>query len=279
MPRTVASLAAIVLACCSLTVSGQEVRPDTVLILKSGQEVRGQFVGFRNGLVHPSTARRTNHDSRCRGCRSHAARDGSAGERPAPARPPVAAPPPPQAPAARPPQPLLQPLQRHRPRLARAAGASAALRRARLRPLPPGQRPPRRRPRLPAPISKPRRVGRRTRSSRPSPTRLSIPRPQLLQTRGSSMSFGRAIGGSRIQTRLGVNGVWVGANYGNNYFFVSARSGRALLLFTGVRIAASLALNVEAGKTYYLQQTVTTGMTKSRSEPGHRRPTRTGGRV
>jgi hypothetical protein len=70
--------------------------------------------------------------------------------------------------------------------------------------------------------------------------------------------------GSRIQTRLGVNGMWVGANNGNNYFFVRLDPGLYYFCSQG-QDRSALALNVEAGKTYYLQQTVTTGMTKSRS--------------
>ncbi len=186
MPRTV--VAAIVLACCSLTVSGQQVRPDTVLVLKSGQEVRGQFVGFKNGLF---TLRLPDGRITIHGVgdvdRMQPATEAPASV-PAPPRPPVAAPPPQApaavaAPAAAPAAPAATPATPGHP----------------LRPrprLPPRQQPPRRRPRLPAPISRPRHVGRQTKSTRPSPTRPSIPLPQLLQTRGSSISCGRAIRGA-----------------------------------------------------------------------------------
>ena len=70
--------------------------------------------------------------------------------------------------------------------------------------------------------------------------------------------------GSRIQSRLAVDGVWMGANYGNNYFFVALSPGEHLFC-SQASDRSVVSMNVEAGKIYYLQQTVTTGMTKARS--------------
>jgi hypothetical protein len=70
--------------------------------------------------------------------------------------------------------------------------------------------------------------------------------------------------GSRIQTRLAVNGSWVGANYGNNYFFLTLDPGEHFFC-SQAEDRSVLALTVQPGKAYYLQQTVTTGMMKSRS--------------
>jgi hypothetical protein len=68
----------------------------------------------------------------------------------------------------------------------------------------------------------------------------------------------------RIQTRLAVDGSWVGANYGNNYFFLTLDPGEHHFC-SQAEDRNVLSLNLQAGKTYYLVQTVTTGMMKSRS--------------
>jgi hypothetical protein len=52
MRRGVAILA-VVLACCAVPVSGQEAQPgiaNTLVVLKNGAEVRGLFIGLRDGL-------------------------------------------------------------------------------------------------------------------------------------------------------------------------------------------------------------------------------------
>ena len=73
-----------------------------------------------------------------------------------------------------------------------------------------------------------------------------------------------SLAGSRIQTRLAVDGTWMGANYGNNYFFLTLTPGEHLFC-SQASDRSVVTMNVEAGKIYYLQQTVTTGMTKAKS--------------
>jgi hypothetical protein len=73
-----------------------------------------------------------------------------------------------------------------------------------------------------------------------------------------------SLSGSRIQTKLAVDGTWMGANYGNNYFFVTLTPGEHLFCSQAADRSV-VTMNVEAGKIYYLQQTVTTGMTKAKS--------------
>lgn len=70
--------------------------------------------------------------------------------------------------------------------------------------------------------------------------------------------------GGRIQTRLSVNGAWVGANYGNNYFFVTLDPGEHYFC-SAAQDRSTVALTVEPGKIYYLKQTITPGMMKSKS--------------
>jgi pyruvate/2-oxoglutarate dehydrogenase complex dihydrolipoamide acyltransferase (E2) component len=248
MPRTVA-IAAIVLACCSLTVSGQEVRADTVLVLKSWQEVRGQFVGFRNGLF---TLRLPDGRITIHGVgdvdRMQPATDAPASV-PAPARPP-AAPAPPQTPTA-PAAPAATPAAPAAP----AAAATAA-------------------PATPAAAAAPAAIAGAELEAKacgpadegfPTETdKTQHPTPAAPADKALVYVVRPTNSGSRIQTRLGINGMWVGANNGNNYFFVTLDPGLYYFCSQG-QDRSALALNVEAGKTYYLQQTVTTGMTRSRS--------------
>jgi hypothetical protein len=248
MLRTV--VAAIVLACCSLTVSGQEVRPDTVLVLKSGQEVRGQFVGFKNGLftLRLPDGRITIHGvGDVDRMQPATAAPASA---PAPARP-SAAPAPPQAPAvaaapaaapAAPPAPVAAPAAAAAAKPA-ATAAPAALAGADL---------------------EAKACGPADEKFPTVTDKTQHPTPAAPADKGLVYIVRPSDSGSRIQTRLGVNGMWVGANNGNNYFFVRLDPGLYYFCSQG-QDRSALALNVEAGKTYYLQQTVTTGMTKSRS--------------
>jgi hypothetical protein len=70
--------------------------------------------------------------------------------------------------------------------------------------------------------------------------------------------------GARIQTKVAVNGTWVGGNYANNYFFLTLDPGEHYFC-SEAQDRSSVALTVQAGRIYYLQQTLTTGMMKSKS--------------
>jgi Protein of unknown function (DUF2846) len=71
--------------------------------------------------------------------------------------------------------------------------------------------------------------------------------------------------GMAIQIKLAVDGDWKGVNRGNNYFYFTLDPGEHL--FCSVAENRSLLkLNVEAGKTYYLQQHVALGVTKARNK-------------
>lgn len=71
--------------------------------------------------------------------------------------------------------------------------------------------------------------------------------------------------GNKIQTRLAVDGKWVGVNRGNNYFFITLPPGEHY--FCGqAENRSALALKVEAGKAYYLQQKIRMGFMKARTK-------------
>jgi hypothetical protein len=68
--------------------------------------------------------------------------------------------------------------------------------------------------------------------------------------------------GNKIQTKLAVDGTWVGVNRGNNYFFVVVEPGLRYLC-SSAENRSVMKLTVEAGKTYYLQQKIRMGMMKA----------------
>ena len=70
--------------------------------------------------------------------------------------------------------------------------------------------------------------------------------------------------GNKIQTKLGVDGQWVGANRGNNYFFLTLEPGEHNFCSQAENRSA-VALRVEPGKTYYLQQKIRMGFMKART--------------
>ena len=71
--------------------------------------------------------------------------------------------------------------------------------------------------------------------------------------------------GNKVQTKLAVDGEWKGVNRGNNYFYFTLDPGEHY--FCSVAENHSLLkLNVEAGKTYYLQQHVEMGIMKARNK-------------
>lgn len=70
--------------------------------------------------------------------------------------------------------------------------------------------------------------------------------------------------GNKIQTMLGVDGKWLGINRGNNYFYFTLSPGEHYLC-SQAENRSVIAMNVEAGKTYYLQQKITMGFMKARN--------------
>src|SRR5262249_55007293 len=71
--------------------------------------------------------------------------------------------------------------------------------------------------------------------------------------------------GNKIQTKLAVDGRWVGVNRGNNYFYFTLDPGMHYFCSQPENHSV-LALKVEAGKTYYLQQKITMGLLKARTK-------------
>lgn len=71
--------------------------------------------------------------------------------------------------------------------------------------------------------------------------------------------------GMAVQTKLAVDGDWKGENRGNNYFYFTLDPGEHY--FCSVSENHSLlTLNVEGGKTYYLQQHIVLGVMKARNK-------------
>ena len=68
--------------------------------------------------------------------------------------------------------------------------------------------------------------------------------------------------GNKIQTKLAVDGKWVGVNRGNNYFFFTLDPGEHYFCSTAENKSV-FAMKVEAGKTYFLQQKIRMGFMKA----------------
>jgi hypothetical protein len=68
--------------------------------------------------------------------------------------------------------------------------------------------------------------------------------------------------GNKIQTKLAIDGKWVGINRGNNYFFVTLDPGEHYLCSTAENRSV-LKLTVEPGRTYFLQQKIRMGFMKA----------------
>jgi Protein of unknown function (DUF2846) len=73
-------------------------------------------------------------------------------------------------------------------------------------------------------------------------------------------------------TRVGLDGVWVGANHGKSYFFVQVNPGdhhlcvaQQTMLKTSSKLGSALSLRAEAGKVYYFRAEV---QEKSEAGPG-----------
>jgi hypothetical protein len=71
--------------------------------------------------------------------------------------------------------------------------------------------------------------------------------------------------GNKIQTKLAVDAEWKGVNRGDNYFFFTLASGQHYFC-SQAENRSVLVLNVEVGKTYYLQQEIWPGVLKARNE-------------
>ncbi|HEX8087406.1 MAG TPA: DUF2846 domain-containing protein [Blastocatellia bacterium] len=71
--------------------------------------------------------------------------------------------------------------------------------------------------------------------------------------------------GNKVQTKLAVDGQWMGVNRGNNYFFFTLDPGEHFFC-SDLENRSLLTLTVEAGKTYYLQQKIRMGMWKARNQ-------------
>jgi hypothetical protein len=71
--------------------------------------------------------------------------------------------------------------------------------------------------------------------------------------------------GNKIQTKLAVDGKWIGVNRGKNYFFFTLDPGEHYCC-SQAENRSLLLLKVEAGKTYYLQQKIKMGFMKARNK-------------
>ncbi len=70
--------------------------------------------------------------------------------------------------------------------------------------------------------------------------------------------------GYKINSKLAVDGKWTGVNRGRTYFFFEVEPGERFFC-SKAENQDYLALTVEAGKTYFLQQKVEAGMWKART--------------
>ncbi len=71
--------------------------------------------------------------------------------------------------------------------------------------------------------------------------------------------------GAKVQTKLAVDGKWMGVNRANNYFFFALDPGEHYFC-SKAENRSVMKLKVEAGKTYYLQQKVKMGFMKARNQ-------------
>ncbi len=71
--------------------------------------------------------------------------------------------------------------------------------------------------------------------------------------------------GNKVQSRLGVDGKWIGVNRGDNYFFFALDPGQHYFC-SQAENRSVMAMKVEAGKTYYLQQKIRMGFMKARNK-------------
>ena len=70
--------------------------------------------------------------------------------------------------------------------------------------------------------------------------------------------------GYKINSKLAVDGVWMGVNRGRTYFYLTLDPGEHYFC-SEAENQSYLPLSVEAGKTYFLQQKVEAGVWKART--------------
>ena len=71
--------------------------------------------------------------------------------------------------------------------------------------------------------------------------------------------------GNKVQTKLAVDGDWKGVNRGNNYFLFTLQPGEHYFC-SQAENKSILVVAVEAGKTYYLEQSIHMGFAKARTD-------------
>lgn len=71
--------------------------------------------------------------------------------------------------------------------------------------------------------------------------------------------------GGKIQSKLAIDGQWVGLNRGKNYFFVTLDPGEHYFC-SKAENRSTMALKVQAGKTYYVEQKIRMGIMKARNK-------------
>jgi hypothetical protein len=71
--------------------------------------------------------------------------------------------------------------------------------------------------------------------------------------------------GQKIQTKLAMDGQWVGSNRGNNYLHLEVEPGNHYVCSTAENKSV-LSFKAEPGKTYYLQQKIKSGFMKARNQ-------------
>jgi hypothetical protein len=71
--------------------------------------------------------------------------------------------------------------------------------------------------------------------------------------------------GNKIQSKLAVDGQWVGVNRGHNYFFLTLDPGPHYFC-SKAENRSVLAVSLEAGKTYFLEQKIKMGFMKARNK-------------
>jgi hypothetical protein len=71
--------------------------------------------------------------------------------------------------------------------------------------------------------------------------------------------------GNKVQTKLAMDGEWMGTNRGNTYFYFTADPGERLFC-SKAENTSLLRVTFEPGKTYFLQQKIKMGIGKARNE-------------
>jgi hypothetical protein len=91
------------------------------------------------------------------------------------------------------------------------------------------------------------------------------PTPEPLEGKALVYVLRPATLGFAIQTKLAVDGEWVGANRSRNYFFLNLDPGEHYFCSKSEN-RSSLAVTLEAGKTYFLEQKIKMGFMKARNK-------------